>query len=182
MKNWILLCAAASAPFTCSTAVFAQDAGIAEPAFILGDIVVTARAMAGRTGVFTSVDRMGADVAQRADVSHAYALVAQLPGVQLTEFHQGTTSGKFSLRGFNAEGTINAVKLLIDGIPSNSNDGNMPYVDMLFPLHIQNIEITRGTADPRFGLHAIAGTVEIVTRSGGDYIDMRASSGRFDSF
>ena len=154
-----------------------------DTSFTVGEIVVTARGMAGSTdNVLTSVDRMGGDVAQKADVANAFELVGQMPGVQLTGFNQGTTSGKFSLRGFNGEGNINAVKLLIDGIPSNSNDGNMPYIDMVFPLNIEMIEVVRGTADPRYGLHAIAGSANIVTRTGGSYLDARGSVGSYDTW
>jgi len=170
-----------------SAAASAQDTHSATQApdtsFTVGDIIVTARGMAGSTqNVLTSVDRLGGDVAQNADVDNVYELIGQMPGIQLTEFNQGTTSGKFSLRGFNGEGNINAVKLLIDGIPANSNDGNMPFIDMIFPLNIASIEVVRGTADPRHGLHAIAGSANIVTRSGGTYLDARASAGSYDTF
>ena len=140
----------------------------ADTSFSVGEIVVTARGMAGSTdNVLTSVDRLGGDVAQRADVENVYKLIAQMPGIQLTEFNQGTVSGKFSMRGFNGEGNINAVKLLIDGLSSNSNDGNMPFIDMVFPLNIETVEVVRGTSDARYGLHAIAGSANIITRSGG---------------
>lgn len=159
------------------------EARRADTSFSVGDIIVTARGMAGSTdNVLTSVDRLGGDRAQRADVRNAWELIGQMPGVQVTDFNQGTTSGKFSLRGFNGEGTINAVKLLIDGIPSNSNDGNMPYIDMVFPLNIETIEVVRGTSDPRYGLHAIAGSADIVTRQGGTYLDARASTGSFATY
>jgi iron complex outermembrane receptor protein len=82
----------------------------------------------------------------------------------LTQFGQGTTSGKFSMRAFNGEGEINAVKLLIDGVPSNSNDGNMPYIDLAPRLDIESIEVVRGTNDPRYGLHNIAGNANISTK------------------
>ena len=155
----------------------------ADTSFSVGEIVVTARGMAGSTeNVLTSVDRMGGDVAQNADVENVYELVGQMPGIQVTDFNQGTTSGKFSLRGFNGEGNINAVKLLVDGIPSNSNDGNMPYIDMAFPLNIETIEVVRGTSDPRYGLHAIAGSANIITRTGGTYLDARASIGSYDIY
>jgi iron complex outermembrane recepter protein len=161
----------------------ARQQSSADTSFTVGDIVVTARGMAGNTGnVLTSVDRMGGDVAQDADVDNVYELIGQMPGVQVTDFNQGTTSGKFSLRGFNGEGNINAVKLLVDGVPSNSNDGNMPYIDMVFPLNIETIEVVRGTSDPRFGLHAIAGSANIITRSGGNYIEARGSAGSYDTF
>ncbi len=155
----------------------------ADTSFSVGEIIVTARGMAGSTdNVLTSVDRMGGDVAQAADVDNVYELIGQMPGIQVTDFNQGTTSGKFSMRGFNGEGNINAVKLLIDGVPSNSNDGNMPYIDMVFPLNIAGIEVVRGTSDPRHGLHAIAGSANIITRAGGTYLDARVSAGSYDTY
>jgi iron complex outermembrane receptor protein len=159
------------------------DSRKADTSFSVGEIVVTARGMAGSTdNVLTSVDRMGGDIAQNADVDNVWELIGQMPGIQITDFNQGTTSGKFSMRGFNGEGNINAVKLLVDGIPSNSNDGNMPYIDMVFPLNIETIEVVRGTSDPRYGLHAIAGSANIVTRSGGTYLDARGSVGSYATF
>ena len=61
------------------------------------------------------------------------------------------------------------MKLLIDGVPSNGNDGNMPYLDVVFPLDIEAVEVVRGTNDPRYGLHNIAGNANVVTRTGGNY-------------
>lgn len=155
----------------------------ADTSFTVGEIVVTANRMAGSSdNVLTSIDRLGGDVAQRASVNYAWELVGRLPGVLVTNFNQGATSGKFSFRGFNGEGEVNAVKLLIDGIPSNSNDGNMPYIDQVFPLDIAGIEVVRGTSDPRHGLHAIAGSAEIKTRIGGTYADARLAGGSYGTF
>jgi iron complex outermembrane receptor protein len=148
--------------------------------FAIGDIVVTGRTMARSTdNVLTSVDILGGDIAQRQNVDNAWELFARLPGVVLTDFNQGTTSGRFSIRGFNGEGEINAVKLLIDGVPSNDNAGGMPFIDLVAPLDIASIELVRGTADPRWGLHAIAGSANIVTRTGGTYLDGRGQGGAF---
>jgi iron complex outermembrane receptor protein len=142
------------------------------------DIIVTARGMAGSSAnVITSVDRLGGDVAQNANVDYVWELIGRLPGVLITDFNQGTTSGKFSFRGFNGEGEVNAAKLLIDGIPSNSNDGNMPFIDMVFPLDIASVEVVRGTSDPRYGVHNIAGNANIMTRIGGNYLDVKATVG-----
>ncbi|MGT2516179.1 TonB-dependent receptor plug domain-containing protein (plasmid) [Sphingomonas panni] len=69
------------------------------------EIVVTAKSMARATAnVLTSVDILSGDVAQRQNVDNAWELFARLPGVVLTDFNQGTTSGRFSIRGFNGEG------------------------------------------------------------------------------
>lgn len=147
----------------------ASDAQVQDPSLAIGEIVVTGRRgnPESAANVLSSVDILGADVIERENVDNAWQLLGRLPGVTLTSFNQGTTSGKFSFRGFNGEGEINAVKLVIDGVPSNGNDGNMPFVDMLFPLDIASIETVRGTGDARWGLHAIAGSATVATRIGG---------------
>ncbi len=148
-----------------------------------GDIVVTASGMARSTAnVLTSVDILGGEVARRQNVDNAWELFARLPGVVLTDFNQGTTSGRFSIRGFNGEGEINAVKLLIDGVPSNDNAGRMDFIDLVSPLDIASVELVRGTSDPRWGLHAIAGSASIATRTGGTYLDSRGIGGAFGTY
>ena len=149
----------------------------------LGEISVSA----GRSGslssreVLSSVDVLGSERLAHEQVNNAWELFKRAPGVMTTEFNQGTTSGKLSFRGFNGEGEINAVKLLVDGIPANSNDGNMPYLDAVFPLDIQSIEVVRGTNDARYGLNNIAGNAQINTRTGGNYTSGRVSYGSFDT-
>ncbi len=177
--------------FTSPTCLFAAGALIALPqaradsmqdsALTLGTVSVSS-AQTGpfaTTSVLSSVDILGGDIVEKAPVTYSWELFSRLPGVELTEFNQGTTSGKISFRGFNGEGEVNAVKLLIDGIPSNSNDGNMPFMDMVFPLDIDSIEVVRGTSDPRYGLNNIAGNVNINTRIGGDYTKARVRYGSY---
>lgn len=151
-----------------------------DTSFSVGErVTVVGKRSVDASKVLTSVDRMSGDLLQSADVDYAWQLLGRLPGITLTEFNQGTTSGKLSFRGFNGEGEVNAVKLLIDGIPSNSNDGNMPYIDMILPLEISTLEVVRGTTDPRYGLHNIAGNVSFETRSDGDYLDAKLTAGSF---
>ncbi|EAC1020775.1 TonB-dependent receptor, partial [Salmonella enterica subsp. enterica] len=102
-------------------------------------------------------------------------------GIQLTETRQGAESGKVSFRAFNGEGYLNAIKTLIDGIPSNVNSGNQRFIDMLFPLDISYIEVVRGTNDPRYGLHNIGGNVNFGTRQGGTYTDARLAYGSYNT-
>ena len=76
-----------------SPALAAEDAAPSDTSFRVGEIVVTARSMAGSAkNVMTSVDIMGADVAQRASVNYAWELIGRMPGVLVTNFNQGTTS------------------------------------------------------------------------------------------
>jgi iron complex outermembrane receptor protein len=167
-------------PVPAQPANVSPDDGVA---FTVGAVVIVAPGAAGSAkSLLTSVDRLGGDVAQAANVDYAWELIGKMPGVLVTDFNQGTTSGKFSFRGFNGEGEINAVKLLVDGVPSNSNDGNMPYLDMVFPLDIAGVEIVRGASDPRYGLHAIAGSANILTRIGGTYLDAKALTGSYATY
>ncbi len=131
--------------------------------------------------VLTSVDVLDAERIEDQNVAQSWELLGLMPGIQLTETRQGAESGKVSFRAFNGEGYLNAIKTLIDGIPSNVNSGNQRFIDMLFPLEIDYIEVVRGTNDPRYGLHNIGGNINFGTRQGGDYTDARFNYGSFDT-
>lgn len=156
---------------------------VAQDGTVLTLGTVQARSAADRElsarSVFTSVDIIGGDLLQQQKVDHSWELLMNAPGVQVTQFKMGTDAGRFSFRGFNGEGRINAVKLLIDGIPSNDNAGGMPYLDAVFPLDISAMEIVRGTNDARYGLHAIAGDVNVLTRQGGNDGQLSVTVGSF---
>lgn len=139
------------------------------------------KASSRRTRVLTSVDVLGADQIEDKNVSQSWELLGQMPGIQLTETRQGAESGKVSFRAFNGEGYLNAIKTLIDGVPSNVNSGNQRFIDMLFPLEISYIEVVRGTNDPRYGLHNIGGNVNFGTRQGGTYTDARLGYGSYNT-
>lgn len=158
-------------------AVLADDSAVT-----LGEVQVRSNTgVLPSRSVLSSVNILGADMFESQNVGGVWQIFRQMPGVIITEFRQGTTAGKFSFRGFNGEGEINAVKLLIDGIPSNSNDGNMPYLDMVFPLEVQAVELVKGTNDPRYGLHNIAGNASVMTDIGGEYTKARVSLGSFST-
>lgn len=154
-----------------------------ESTVVLGEVTVNS----GNTGslptrsILTSVDVMGAERVKDKNVMNSWELIGQMPGVQLTEFRLGAESGKPSFRAFNGEGYINGIKLLIDGVPSNVNSGNMRHLDMIFPLDIDYVEVVRGTNDPRYGLHNIGGNINVATRQGGNYADGRLTYGSFNT-
>lgn len=164
--------------------LFGQSVHAADPAIVMGEVRVSAQRDAGAlrsSTVLTSVDVLGADKIEDKNVSSSWELVGQLPGIQLTETRMGAESGKASFRAFNGEGYINGIKVLIDGIPSNVNSGNQRFIDMIFPLEVDYIEVVRGTNDPRYGLHNIGGNINLGTRQGGNYFDSRFTVGSFDT-
>lgn len=149
----------------------------------LGSVYVTPEASGTlRTdSILSSVDIMGSDKIEDKNVMNSWELVGQMPGIQLTETRMGAESGKVTFRAFNGEGYINGIKTLIDGVPSNVNSGNQRFIDMIFPLDIDYIEVVRGTNDPRYGLHNIGGNINFATRQGGNYTDGRLTYGSFNT-
>lgn len=179
MKRRLLPMAIASILPLINTSAYAADTAI-----MIGQVHISGQQLAGpllSNRVLTSVDILGADKLEDKNVSNSWELVGQLPGVQLTETRMGAESGKATFRAFNGEGYINGIKVLIDGVPSNVNSGNQRFIDMIFPLEVDYIEVIRGTNDPRYGLHNIGGNINFATRQGGDYADSRFTYGSFDT-
>lgn len=161
----------------------AHAASAGESTITLGEVTVrgpqTDPLLAAQ--ILTSVDVLAGDMVEDKHVMNSWELLGQMPGIQLTETRMGAESGKASFRGFNGEGYINGIKVLIDGIPSNVNSGNQRFIDMIFPLEVDFIEVVRGTNDPRYGLHNIGGNINVGTRQGGNYADGRLTLGSFNT-
>ncbi|WP_110398930.1 TonB-dependent receptor [Sphaerotilus hippei] len=159
------------------------EAADATPRFDIGRVEVRGRRRGPLSSglLLTSIDALHRDVIAEQSTQTTWELFSLVPGVLLTNYNQGTTSGKVAFRGFNGEGEVNAVKLLIDGVPSNSNNGNMPYLDGVFPLELESVEVVRGTNDARHGLHNIGGNIHLTTRQGGNDTLVRLGAGSFGS-
>lgn len=155
----------------------------ADTSLTIGQVVVAGTRAPASANVLTSVDILGGTIAQRENVNQTFEIFQRLPGVLTTNFGQGSNNnGAISMRGFNGEGGINAVKLLIDGVPSNVNDGFAWMMDGIMPMEIARVEVVRGTSDARYGVNNIAGNVSIFTRQGGNYVDARALVGSFNTY
>ncbi|WP_317202998.1 TonB-dependent receptor [Janthinobacterium sp.] len=167
----------------CGRPAHAQTDAGGDSSLALGSVEIVGKKIGplATRSVLSSVDILGAGLLRDLQVKSAWELFSRAPGVMLTAFGQGNESGKLSFRGFNGEGEVNAVKLLVDGVPSNDNGGGMPLIGAVLPLEIQQIEVVRGTNDPRYGLHTIAGNANIVTRADGNYGEARLAYGSFDT-
>ena len=55
-------------------------------------------------------------------------------------------------------------------------------IDMgpIFPLEIDQIEMLKGSYDPRYGINNIAGSVNVYTKRGGDYTKARLLTGSYE--
>lgn len=179
MKKTHVLCS----PLPLALLMLGLHAQAQESMAVLGAVTVTGSREAAlpAASILTSVDVMGAEMIEDKNVKNSWELLGQMPGISLKSWQMGLESGKPAFRGFNGAGYVNGIKLLIDGVPSNTNSGNMRHMDMLFPMDIDAMEVVRGTNDPRYGLYNIGGNINITTRRGGNYTDARVSYGSFNT-
>lgn len=131
--------------------------------------------------VIGSVTIVSASQIAEESVNEPLDLLRKLPGVFTEQYNQGIISSDVGVRGFNSQGEVAPLKLLIDGIPSNIHEG-VADLKPIFPLDIERIELVRGTADPRYGLYAVAGSLHVDTRTGGNGSVLRGVAGSFDTF
>ncbi|MBT1064614.1 TonB-dependent receptor [Bowmanella sp. Y26] len=110
-----------------------------------------------------SVDLINRDQLQNEHVNVTVDLLKKIPGIYFARFNQGIVSTDFAIRGFNGEGSMPHVKLLIDGVPSNLHLG-LAEMDALFPMEVERMEVVKGNQDVRYGLHNLAGSVNMHSR------------------
>jgi iron complex outermembrane recepter protein len=174
---------AASKPTPAAPATLAPEGD--PTSMTLGEIdtvtVETERQPFDSRDVIGSVTIVGASQIANESVNEPLDLLRKLPGVFTEQFNQGIISSDVGVRGFNSQGDVAPLKLLIDGIPSNIHEG-VADLKPIFPLDIERIEIVRGTADPRHGLYAVAGSLHVDTRTGGNGNRFRGVAGSFDTF
>jgi iron complex outermembrane receptor protein len=127
-----------------------------------------------------SIDVIGSDQLEDENVDFSMQALKKLPGVFYQDWNQGVIHGTISLRGFDPN-TDTAVRLNVDGIPNNLASG---YMDLrpFFPFEIDRIELVKGTFDPRYGLNYVGGNVNVVTKKGGNYTQVKLLGGSFDTY
>lgn len=128
--------------------------------------------------MLTATNLLTGEKVQSQTAPYPLYVLKRVPGVYMEDYNQGTISPGLSMRGFNTQGDVAAVKLLIDGIPSNFHVGTSD-LKAIFPLEIDHIEIVKGTNDPRYGLNNVAGNVNVFTRQDDDVQIARVLVGSF---
>jgi iron complex outermembrane receptor protein len=170
----------------------AQDAGGIPPLAAAGsdagvvpiasyDDVTVRESKTGPLGggeVLTSSHVLGADLLQNQTAAETLHLLKRVPAVYMSDFNQGVTTTGVAVRGFNTEGEVAHIKLLIDGIPSNFHGGN-PELKSVFPLEIDTLAVVMGTNDARYGINNVAGNINVTTRHGEDVQLARVLGGSF---
>jgi iron complex outermembrane recepter protein len=154
---------------------------IAASADTITEVTVSGRRKGplGAAEVITSTNLLTREQLESQTVPDPLQVLKRVPGVYMQDYDQGTISTGLGMRGFDTQNEGPAVKLLIDGIPSNFHNIGMNELKAIFPLEIDHIEVVQGTNDPRYGLNNIAGNVNVVTRENEDVQVGRFLAGSF---
>ncbi|MGV3576363.1 MAG: TonB-dependent receptor plug domain-containing protein [Devosia sp.] len=104
---------------------------------------------------------IGSDQIQLSGTAYVADLLRQVPGLAVSR--GGSFAGKTQIRVRGAEG--NQVLVLIDGVPtSETSDGEFDFA-RLQVSNVERIEILRGPQSAFWGANAMAGVINIVTKS-----------------
>jgi outer membrane cobalamin receptor len=148
-------------------AVSGQDAP-APAASVHEDVVVTAdRAPGPRDAAAAAVSTLSRTEIDALPAKDLGGLIRYLPGFQLYfGSEDGGTPPMLTARGFFGGGDAEYVQVRIDGVPVG--DANSGIVDWraLPAERIDRIEAVRGPASPLYGDTALAGVIQVFTRTG----------------
>ncbi len=148
----------------------------------IGNVTVTSKTnYVASADAPASVDVIGSNEIELENVDSSMELLKKVPGAYFGDWNQGALAGSFSLRGYDIN-TSAPVSLTIDGIPAFYSSRNTIDMDPVFPLEIHQIEMLKGSYDPRYGINNIAGSVNVYTKRGGDYTKARLLTGSYDTY
>lgn len=103
-----------------------------------------------------------------------------VPGVSISQYHQGGTAAAFQMRGFTSCSHGPDAAIYLDGVPLNETDG---YADtnIVIPEEIERVEVIKGPASALYGNYASAGVVHFMTIKQGDFTKFKARYGSFNT-
>ncbi|MEP6732434.1 MAG: TonB-dependent receptor [bacterium] len=156
------------------------SAQVAKDTAHVAPVVVTATRSplaAGRAPASISV--VTGEQLRREGITTVVDALRQVPGVSIVQ--TGSYGGQTSL--FIRGGESKFTKVLIDGVPVNDAGGAFDF-STLSTDNIDRIEIVRGPASVLYGSDAMAGVVQLFTRSGAGrpHVDVSGRGGRYSSY
>ena len=111
----------------------------------------------------TNITIISQDDIERSNATQLVQLLKRVAGVQVSSVSGKTT---ISMRGISAEQASNNVLIQVDGRRLNYTDIAAPDLESVSVSDIERIEIIQGAASTLYGDQAVAGVINIVTRSG----------------
>ena len=140
---------------------------------LLDEIVVTAtRLPVPRSAVASAVTVLTGDELRSRGITNLLDALRQVPAAALAQAGSFGSVASLFLRG----GESDYVRVLVDGVSVNEPGGSYDFAH-LGTENVERIEVVRGPASVLHGSDAVAGIVQIVTRSGTGPARWRLSGG-----
>lgn len=159
--------------------------GHAAPLAIELDAITVTGEGLRRTDMPTTVNVVGAREFEDRRLPRTEDILLLVPGVDIGNFGQGGVVNNIRMRGFGSGGHGGDVAIFIDGIPLNEGMSHADgYADLnvLIPLEIERLEVFKGPSSVLFGNFARGGTLAFYTKQRGDYRQLEASYGTFNTW
>ena len=116
---------------------------------------------------------------ERLSATDLSQVLRRVPGIQVSNTN-GKTS--VSMRGISASQAGSNVLILVDGQRLNKTDLASPDIDTINIIDIERVEIIQGAGSSLYGDQAVAGIINIITRSGQKQTKtLRYAQGRYDN-
>ena len=148
----------------------------------IGEVVVYGEKEADKLA--GSVDVIGEERISESDAVQALDLLRKIPGVTIMNYNFAGVPNGFTLRGWYLPHGRGAAAS-VDGIPWNSyivnGDGSID-LNMLIVDDIESITVTKGPIDKRYGNWNRAGSLDFQTRKRGDFFNVSAGIGSYDTY
>jgi len=112
-------------------------------------------------------------------------ILLEVPGVDIGNYSQGGVANVIRMRGFASGAHGGDLAVYVDGIPLNEGESHADgYADInvLIPLEIDRLEVYKGPSSVLFGNFARAGVLAFYTKQRGEYRQLRAGYGSFDTW
>jgi vitamin B12 transporter len=171
--------------FLCTSVAKAQPSQAVSDSLELDRIVITATkiplSQRETTKPVIIIDR---DEIERNSGRDLSQILNQQSGIRVNDSYGAPSNGRILyMQGAAAQNTL----ILVDGLPINDPSGVGGLFDLrLLPTNnIEQIEIIKGSQSTLYGTDAIAGVVNLITRSGGDETvggSGRLSYGSYNTF
>jgi vitamin B12 transporter len=138
----------------------------------LADIVVTGTPVPTRAGaIAAAVTVLRADDLRSRGIRLVADALQEIPGFAIVS--AGSYGAATSL--FARGGESNYVKVLVDGVAVNQAGGGFDFATLSLD-NVDRIEVVRGPASVVHGSDAVGGVVNVISRSGGDGLEVRGAA------
>ena len=159
-----------------SFALAAPEDGSPDDAIVMGEVVVTAtKTPEKRRDIPNAVIIIDKNDIQRSGAKTIGELLANEPGIDWQTYgNYGGAAQEIHIRGMRG----NATQVLVNGIAFNSPSLGVADVGKIPVDNIERIEIVKGSGSVLYGSGAMAGTVNIITKSPTrDKMDLKIGAG-----